>query len=128
MEINENDIQDILTKAGEINNSNYNYVGDDDDDDNDNKNKKNNNNSLSVIDQTLIEGTRVIEGYEVDDEDEKVEQMTMMMDDEKKMRREQSQKASQSISKYLLMGWALIDEVCPNDKCFGVSELDFYQH
>ncbi|CAG8542290.1 5892_t:CDS:2 [Diversispora eburnea] len=31
--------------------------------------------------------------------------------------------ASQLISKYLLMGWALIDEICHNDKCFDVLEI-----
>ncbi|CAG8609533.1 26010_t:CDS:2 [Dentiscutata erythropus] len=37
-------------------------------------------------------------------------------------RREQSRRASQSIGQYLLQGWALIDEVCPNETCFGVNK------
>ncbi|CAG8759380.1 27116_t:CDS:2, partial [Racocetra persica] len=37
-------------------------------------------------------------------------------------RREQSQRASQFIGQYLLQGWALIDEICPNDTCYGVSD------
>ncbi|CAG8744837.1 14578_t:CDS:2 [Cetraspora pellucida] len=38
-------------------------------------------------------------------------------------RREQSQRASQSIGQYLLQGWALIDEICPNDICYGIPLL-----
>ncbi|CAG8526247.1 hypothetical protein C2G38_2224425 [Gigaspora rosea] len=38
-------------------------------------------------------------------------------------RREQSRRASQSIGQYLLQGWALIDEICPNDTCVGVPLL-----
>jgi uncharacterized Zn finger protein (UPF0148 family) len=37
-----------------------------------------------------------------------------------KLQREQSQKASQLIGQYLLKGWALIDEICPNDKCYSI--------
>ncbi|CAG8743281.1 74_t:CDS:2, partial [Acaulospora colombiana] len=44
--------------------------------------------------------------------------------DEQRSRREQSQRASQSIGQYLLSGWALIDEICPNESCFG-STLQF---
>ncbi|CAG8730163.1 18320_t:CDS:2, partial [Acaulospora morrowiae] len=40
--------------------------------------------------------------------------------DEQRLRREQSQRASQSIGRYLLSGWALIDEICPNGSCFAV--------
>nr|CAG8436108.1 8089_t:CDS:2 [Entrophospora candida] len=38
-----------------------------------------------------------------------------------KLQREQSQKASQLIGQYLLKGWALTDEICPNDKCCSKS-------
>ncbi|CAH1760987.1 6675_t:CDS:2 [Entrophospora sp. SA101] len=37
-----------------------------------------------------------------------------------KLQREQSQKASQLIGQYLLKGWALTDEICPNDKCCSI--------
>ncbi|CAG8684523.1 4002_t:CDS:2 [Acaulospora morrowiae] len=43
-----------------------------------------------------------------------------MISDEQRLRREQSQRASHSIGRYLLSGWALIDEICPNGSCFAV--------
>ncbi|CAI2165457.1 5715_t:CDS:2, partial [Funneliformis geosporum] len=35
-------------------------------------------------------------------------------------RRDQSQRASQLIAQYLLQGWALIEQICLNDTCYGV--------
>jgi len=54
-----------------------------------------------------------------DDKDEKDEKD----DDElqqQKIRRDQSQRASHLIGQYLIQGWALIDQICPNEICYGV--------
>ena len=46
---------------------------------------------------------------------------TSPSDHEQQIRRDQSQRASHLIGQYLLQGWALIDQTCPNDICYGVS-------
>ncbi|CAG8728046.1 8172_t:CDS:2, partial [Rhizophagus irregularis] len=37
-----------------------------------------------------------------------------------KIQRDQSQRASHLIGQNLLQGWALIDQICPNETCYGV--------
>jgi hypothetical protein len=50
-----------------------------------------------------------------DDKDDELQQP--------KIRRDQSQRASHLIGQYLLQGWALIDQICPSETCYGVSLL-----
>ncbi|RUS21985.1 hypothetical protein BC937DRAFT_90745 [Endogone sp. FLAS-F59071] len=44
-------------------------------------------------------------------------------DEEVQKRREQSAKASQLIGQKLLQGWAMVNEVCPSDGCYGIPLL-----
>lgn len=43
-----------------------------------------------------------------------------------KIQRDQSQRASHLIGQYLLQGWALIDQICPSETCYGVSYAFLY--
>lgn len=48
--------------------------------------------------------------------------------EEAQKRREQSAKASQLIGQKLLQGWAMVNEVCPSEGCYGVSSLEYFSH
>ncbi|RIA80865.1 hypothetical protein C1645_791679, partial [Glomus cerebriforme] len=73
----------------------------------------NNNNKVVSIQQNSI-----IQPSSHDD----LEKNDNINDDELLLqsRRDQSNRASHLIGQYLLKGWALIDQICPNELCYGV--------
>ena len=50
-----------------------------------------------------------------------MEQDTPEEVEERQLRRKQSQLAAQSIGERMLQGWTLLDEICPNETCYGAS-------
>ncbi|CAG8654644.1 5174_t:CDS:2, partial [Paraglomus occultum] len=53
-----------------------------------------------------------------------MEQETSEEVEERQLRRKQSQLAAQLIGERMLQGWTLLDEICPNETCYGASVDD----